>query len=95
MNTISFKEIREFAKTHPDSRASLTAWYKIARKAQWKNLAEVRQIYPHADRVGNYTVFNVRGNNYRLVAEINYQYQQILIREILTHEEYDEDKWKR
>jgi mRNA interferase HigB len=94
MNTISFKAIREFVKLHPDSESSLTAWYKIAKKARWRSLAEVKQVYPHADLVGNYTIFNIRGNKYRLVATINYQYQQILIRTILTHEEYDEGKWK-
>jgi mRNA interferase HigB len=66
----------------------------MAKKAQWRNLAAVRRVYPHADLVGNYTVFNIRGNHYRLIAEINYQYQQILIRKILTHKEYDEDTWK-
>jgi mRNA interferase HigB len=94
MNTISFKKIREFVTIHPDSKSSLTAWYNIAKKMQWRNLAEVKQVYPHADLVGNYTIFNIKGNNYRLIAEINYQYQQILIRKILTHEEYDGNKWK-
>jgi mRNA interferase HigB len=94
MNTISRKKIREFVRLYPDSESSLRAWYKIAKKAQWRSLAAVRQRYPHADLVGNYTVFNIRGNHYRLIAEINYQFQQILIREILTHEEYNKDKWK-
>ena len=94
MNTISVKKIREFVDLHPDSKSSLTAWYKMAKKARWRSLASVRLVYPHADLVGNYTVFNIRGNHYRLIAEINYQYQQILIREILTHKEYDKDKWK-
>ena len=94
MNTLSLRIIREFVKQHPDSNSSLTAWYKMSKQAQWRNLAEVRKVYPHADSVGNYTVFNIRGNHYRLVAEISYKFQQILIREILTHEEYDKDKWK-
>jgi mRNA interferase HigB len=94
MNTISRRKIREFVRLHPDSESSLKAWYKIARKAQWRTFASVQQRYPQADLVGNYTVFNIRGNRYRLIAEINYQFQQILIREILTHEEYDKDKWK-
>jgi mRNA interferase HigB len=94
MNTISLKKIREFVELHPDSKSSLTAWYKMAKKARWRSLAAVRELYPHADLVGKYTIFNIRGNHYRLIAEINYQYQQILIREILTHEEYDNDKWK-
>jgi mRNA interferase HigB len=94
MNTISRKKIREFVKLHPDSESSLAAWYKTATKEHWRNLAEVRMVYPHADLVGNYTVFNIKGNHYRLIAEINYQFQQILIRAILTHEEYEDDKWK-
>ncbi|MGH9874988.1 MAG: type II toxin-antitoxin system HigB family toxin [Pyrinomonadaceae bacterium] len=94
MNTISLKKIREFVKLHPESKSSLTAWYKIAKKAQWRSLVAVRQVYPHADVVGNYTVFNIRGNHYRLIAEIDYQFQQILIRRILTHEEYNKGKWK-
>ena len=94
MNTISLKKIKEFGELHPDSQSSLSAWYKIARKSNWMSLVEVRQVYPHADVVGRYTVFNIRGNRYRLIAEINYQFQQILIRQILTHEEYDRGKWK-
>lgn len=94
MNTISLKKIREFVSEHPDSKSSLTAWYKMVKKARWRSFAAVRMVYPHADLVGNYTVFNIRGNHYRLIAEINYQYQQILIREILTHRDYDKDKWK-
>ena len=94
MHTISSKKIREFVSIHPDSKSSLESWYKMAKKAQWRNLSEVKQIYPHADLVGKYTVFNIRGNHYRLIAEIKYQYQLVLIREILTHAEYDKDKWK-
>jgi mRNA interferase HigB len=94
MNTLSLKTIRKFVKLYPDSESSLKAWFRMARKAQWRSLAEVRQTYPHADLVGRYTVFNIRGNHYRLIAEINYRFQQILIRAVLTHEDYDRDKWK-
>jgi mRNA interferase HigB len=94
MNTISLRKIREFAKLHPDSQSSLSACYKIVKKSKWRSLVDVRQVYPQADIVGRYTVFNVRGNHYRLIAEINYEFQQILIRQILTHEEYDRGKWK-
>ena len=94
MNTLSRKTIREFVMLYPDSESSLKAWFRMAKKARWRSLAEVRQTYPHADLVGRYTVFNIRGNHYRLIAEINYRFQQILIRAILTHEDYDRDKWK-
>lgn len=52
MNTISLKKIREFVKEHPDSEASLKAWHKTAMQAHWRSLADVRQVYPHADLVG-------------------------------------------
>jgi mRNA interferase HigB len=94
MNTLSRKKIREFVRLYPDAESSLKAWFRVATKARWRSLADVRQTYPHADLVGRYTVFNIRGNHYRLIAEINYRFQQILIRAILTHEDYDRDKWK-
>jgi mRNA interferase HigB len=94
MNTISRRKIREFVALHPNSESSLTSWYKIATKAKWQNIVEVRQDYPHADLVGRLVVFNIAGNSVRLIAEIRYQSQSILIKHILTHAEYDKDRWK-
>jgi mRNA interferase HigB len=94
MNTISRRKIREFVALHPNSESSLTSWYKIATKATWQNIVEVRNDYPHADVVGRLVVFNIAGNNVRLIAEIRYQSQSILIKHILTHTEYDKDRWK-
>ena len=94
MTILGRKKIREFARLHPDSESSLTRWYKIVQEARWKSLVSARQTFPHADLVGNYTVFNVRATAYRLIAEINYQFQLLSIRAILTHKEYDKDKWK-
>ena len=95
MNTISYRKIREFVVLHPNSESSLSAWYKIARKAKWQNIVEVRQDYPHADLVERYVIFNIAGNNYRLIAEIHFESQLVLIRHILTHAEYDKEKWKK
>lgn len=94
MNTISYRRIREFVSLHPNSESPLGAWYKIAKKAKWQNIVEVRQDYPHADSVGRFVVFNIAGNNYRLIAEIHYESQLVLIRHVLTHADYDKDKWK-
>lgn len=94
MNVISYRKIREFRGAHPDAEASLNAWYKTARKANWQNLAEVQQRYLHADSVGRYTVFNISHNKYRLIARIVYRSQTIFVIGIYTHEEYDKDKWK-
>jgi mRNA interferase HigB len=95
MNTISYRRIREFAAKHPEAESSLSAWYKIAKKAKWQNLAKVKEDYPHADLVGGFTVFNISGNKYRLIAKIDYQSQLILIKYIFTHAEYSKDKWKK
>lgn len=94
MRIISYKAIRLFIEQHPDSKTSLTFWYKTAKKAVWKNLAEVKQVFPHADPVGVHTVFNIKGNSYRLIAIINYKSQKVSVRGIYTHEEYDKGKWK-
>ncbi|CAN5583755.1 type II toxin-antitoxin system HigB family toxin [soil metagenome] len=94
MNTISYRKIREFVTANPNSEPLLTAWYKIAKKATWQNIVELRMDYPHADLVGGLVVFNISGNNYRLIEEIHFESQLVLIRHIFTHADYDKDKWK-
>jgi mRNA interferase HigB len=94
MHVISYRTLREFIETHRTAKTPLNAWYATAKKATWKNLAEVRQTYPHADPVGGLTVFNIGGNKYRLIVGINYETQVIYIKGIFTHEEYDEENWK-
>lgn len=94
MHVISYRVLREFGQVQGAAKTPLRAWYKTAQKADWKNLAEVRQTYPHADPVGGYTVFNIGGNKYRLIVSINYLTQVIYVKGIFTHEEYDEDNWK-
>lgn len=94
MNVISYRRIREFIEGHPDAEASLNAWYKTAKKANWQNLAEVQKRYLHADLVGRYTVFNISHNKYRLIARVVYKSQTVFIIRVLTHEDYDRDRWK-
>ncbi len=94
MNVISYRRIREFSSNYRDAEASLTAWYRTAKRSDWQNLAEVKRVYPSADLVGRYTVFNIRGNKYRLIARIVYRSQTVFIVAVLTHEEYDLGKWK-
>ena len=94
MNVISFKRIREFSSTQRDAEVPLRAWYTTAKKANWQNPAQLKMTYPSADLVGRYTVFNIRGNKYRLIARIVYRSQTIFIVAVLSHEEYDLGKWK-
>lgn len=94
LRVISRRRLREFWEQHEGSAKPLQAWYKAARSATWSSLAEVRQTYPHADPVNNCTVFNVGGNKYRLIVRIQYEWQRIYVRQVLTHKEYDRDDWR-
>ncbi len=94
MHVISYRTIREFIEAHPSAKASLNSWYKTAKKANWNNLAEMKLTYPHADRVGRYTVINIGGNKYRLIIDVVYKTQTIFIKGVYTHAGYDKDDWK-
>jgi len=94
MRIISRRAIREFAAIHRSAESALDAWYRIAKRADWGSLVDVQKVYPHADLVGECTVFNIHGNRYRLIARIDYRYRTVYIRCILTHKEYDEERWK-
>ena len=56
---------------------------------------DVRKTYPHADAVGEFTVFNIGGNKYRLATSINCRTGKVFIRRVLTHQEYSREDWKR
>jgi mRNA interferase HigB len=94
LHVISRKKLLEAAERHGDSGTALDIWYRIAKKAEWKNLMDVRRVLPTADAVGKFTVFNIKGNAYRLISEINYQTRTIFLRQVLTHAEYSKGAWK-
>jgi mRNA interferase HigB len=94
MHIISYRRLREFSKQHADCREVLDNWFKVAGKSSWSNLIDVQSIFSKAEAVGNFTVFNIRGNKYRLIVSIDYERQLIYIKSVLTHAEYDKEKWK-
>jgi mRNA interferase HigB len=94
MNVISFKRIRDFSLLHKDATSSLKAWYTVVKKANWRNLVELKQVYSSADLVDRYTIFNIKGTKYRLISRIVYRSQTVFIVAIMTHKEYDLGKWK-
>ena len=94
MRIISKKRLAEFWAKHPDAKQPLLAWYNITKKANWNNLAEAGQDFRHADPVGTCTVFNIKGNDYRLITKIFYARKRVLIRFVMTHKEYDKGAWK-
>ena len=92
MRIISHRKIREFYKQpgHEDSRVALQRWYDIAERASWSSLADIKSDFPATDYVGNqHYVFNIRGNNYRLVVVIKFTIKYVFIRFVGTHTEYD------
>ncbi len=95
MHVISRKRLREAAAIHADLEGPLDTWFRIAKKARWNSLVEIRPTFPSTDAVEGYTVFNIKGNEYRLVTRINFRTGRIFIREVLTHGEYDRGRWKK
>jgi mRNA interferase HigB len=95
MHVISRKKLQEAAARHSELEGPLDAWFRIAKKAQWRSLADTRLTFPSADAVGKWTVFNIKGNQFRLATEINHEFGRIYIRHLLTHAEYDRGSWKR
>lgn len=93
MHVISFKKLREFWEQHPDAEEPLRRWHKITEKALWHNLADTRRDFPHADLAGVCTIFNVKGNAYRLISKIYYPSHTVLVRFVLTHPIYDREGW--
>jgi len=94
MHIISHKRLKEFWHKHPNAEAALQMWYTRTKLARWQNLAELKRTFPSTDPVGRLTIFNVGGNNYRLMVRVEYERQEVYIRAVLTHAEYDKGSWK-
>ncbi|RLS42084.1 MAG: type II toxin-antitoxin system HigB family toxin [Planctomycetota bacterium] len=71
---------------------ALSAWYKIASKAEWANFARLKQTFGSADQVGNGVVFDVGSNRYRLIGRVLYPHKLSVLR-VMDHEEYDRASW--
>ena len=94
MHLISLRNLRNDAAKYPDVKNQIEIWQETVNKAEWQNLEDVRKIYRDAEAVGNFTVFNIKGNEYRLIVGINYENQTVFYKYFLTHAEYDKQKWK-
>jgi mRNA interferase HigB len=84
-----------FLAAHPEAETALLRWKALTEAAQWHSLMEVRQTFRTADQVGSCLVFDILGNNYRLITGVNYARQTITLYHFLTHKEYDRDRWKK
>ena len=98
MHVISRKALRDFCERHAAAERPLEGWFRAATKGRFANLEELKQTFGSVDyvRLGmkRLYVFNIAGNNYRLVAAIHFDQQRLYVRHLLTHAEYDRGSWK-
>ncbi|MCC5659460.1 type II toxin-antitoxin system HigB family toxin [Nostoc sp. XA010] len=94
MHLIAIRKLRTDTAQYRDFKKQIDNWYATVKKTEWQNLEDVRKIYKDAEAVGNFTVFNIKGNDYRLIVGIDYEDQVVYYKYFLTHTEYDKGKWK-
>jgi mRNA interferase HigB len=80
----------QFYAKHADSKEALETWFRVCKHSSWSNFNEVRKAYPTADVVGDdRMVFNIKGNNYRLIARFSFRFKTVQVKWIGTHGEYN------
>ncbi|HWX41296.1 MAG TPA: type II toxin-antitoxin system HigB family toxin [Blastocatellia bacterium] len=89
-----YSKLEVFWKRHSRARTPLLRWFDTVTKVNWRSLQEIRQTFRHADAVYDCTVFNIHGNDYRLISKIDFEAQAVDVRFVLTHPEYDRGSWK-
>lgn len=90
MKVIAIGTLRSFWQRNPGAEQPLKAWHDEARHASWKAPRDIKLRYASASFVGrNRVVFNIKGNDYRLIVAVAYRFQAIYIKFIGTHAEYD------
>lgn len=92
LRVISNKALVDFATTYPDASTPLQAWRKVMESGKFQHFAGLKSVMNSVDRVGDFYVFDIGGNKYRLVTAIHFNRQMAFIRQVLTHTEYDD--WK-
>ena len=100
MRIIKVPFLAEAAKKHPKARKWIENWCSIVKEVPWKNIQDIRASYPSADTVtvhsgSKVVVFNVCGNDFRLIVAIHYNRGIVYTLRFLTHAEYSKDKWKK
>jgi mRNA interferase HigB len=98
LRVISKSALRDFWESRKNdsviAERSLSAWYKLAKDADWSNFAEMKQVFGSADQVGDCVVFDVGNNRFRLIGRVRYQSGKIYILKVMDHQEYDENRWR-
>ena len=95
VNIANYEAIEKFARKHARSRTSLNIWYETVSKSNWNKFDDVKKTLNATDIYQDCVIFDIAGNNFRLIAQIDYELQQVSVRAIMTHSEYVKDKWKK
>jgi len=91
MRVISNRPLTAFAAIHPDAAIPLRVWRKIVESRPFLSFADLKSMFNASDKVGDFYVFNISGNKYRIVTSIHFNHQKLYVRYVLTHKEYG--KW--
>jgi mRNA interferase HigB len=98
MRVISKARLKQFWESPGNNQAEgpLQAWFTHvnSKTVSWQSWSDVKASFGNASSVGNCVVFNIKGNDYRLIARVLYVSQKVFVLKVMTHEEYDTDKWK-
>lgn len=94
MHILTKRRLQEFWAKHPHSEKPLRSWHHICERSRFSNFSDLRHAFDAVDKVGKFTVFDIGGNKWRLITVVHYSSGKIYIRDVLTHEQYDQDKWK-
>ena len=90
MRVVAVSALKHFWARHPDAEQPLKAWYDEAKHATWISPQAIRDRYASASFVGNHrVVFNIKGNDYRLIVAVAYRFQAVYIKFVGTHARYD------
>ncbi|MBS1249197.1 MAG: mRNA interferase toxin HigB [Chloroflexi bacterium] len=90
MHILKKKTILEYVENHPDAKNQLLSWYHDANSSDWKEPLDIKRTYSNVDFVGDkVVVFDIKGNTYRLIVRVEYQFGKVFIRWFGTHAEYD------
>jgi mRNA interferase HigB len=95
VNVVAKATIVQMMKQHADAAKELGIWYKIAKKARWDTLSDVREQLTDADQVRNVLIFNIRQNKYRLIVKADLKMKILMVKALLTHKEYERGEWKK
>lgn len=94
MHIITQQQIWKAKEKYPQVASALDGWYRVMKKNSFHNFSELKRSFNSVDKVDEVYVFDIGGNKLRLIANIHFERQKVYIRCILTHKEYDQDKWK-